>query len=196
MNTRSTPRRRLSVEDRRVEILEAAVTVFEQLPYEQVSVEAIAEAAQISMGLLYHYFPGKKALFLAAYEHLATGLVQRCMAQVTEAGAASKWEAVEACLEAYYDYAREHPGAVLMILRPGVGADEEISAFNDRLNEQMADLLSLLLDLRARATATRVALLAWTAFVDKAILEIIGGARVDRARFTALAVKVLLAALG
>lgn len=60
-----TPRRRLSPDDRRNELLALGAEVFGQRPYDEVRIDEIAERAGVSRALMYHYFPDKRALFAA-----------------------------------------------------------------------------------------------------------------------------------
>src|SRR4051795_6504738 len=57
-------RRRLTPDARRAELLRAGERVFAESAYEDVSIEQIAEAAGVSKNLLYHYFSGKRELYL------------------------------------------------------------------------------------------------------------------------------------
>jgi AcrR family transcriptional regulator len=58
------PRRRLTPDARRAELLRAGERVFTEAAYEDVSIEDIALAAGVSKNLLYHYFEGKRGLYL------------------------------------------------------------------------------------------------------------------------------------
>src|SRR5580693_2928558 len=60
-----TPRRRLSPDDRRAELLALGAAVFGQRPYDEVRIDEIAERAGVSRALMYHYFPDKRAFFAA-----------------------------------------------------------------------------------------------------------------------------------
>src|SRR3954463_6087381 len=56
---------------RRAEIVDAARIVFASSGYEEAGLAEISEVAQVSKGLLYHYFPeGRPALFAAVTEQL------------------------------------------------------------------------------------------------------------------------------
>jgi AcrR family transcriptional regulator len=55
------PRTRLDVDERRTQLVELGLEHFGERAYDDVSIDAIAEAAGISKGLLYHYFPTKRA---------------------------------------------------------------------------------------------------------------------------------------
>ena len=59
------PRRRLSPDDRRNELLALGAEVFGQRPYDEVRIDEIAEKAGVSRALMYHYFPDKRAFFAA-----------------------------------------------------------------------------------------------------------------------------------
>ena len=61
----SAPRRRLSPEDRRSELLALGAKVFGERPYDEVRIDEIAERAGVSRALMYHYFPDKRAFFAA-----------------------------------------------------------------------------------------------------------------------------------
>lgn len=56
------------VEDRRDQILEAALEVFAAKGFDRATNKDIAQAAGITPGLIYHYFRSKKELLLAAME--------------------------------------------------------------------------------------------------------------------------------
>jgi AcrR family transcriptional regulator len=62
---------RLEVEERRRRLVSRATELFGEHGYDELSMARIAREAGISKPLLYHYFPGKKALFAAALEQAA-----------------------------------------------------------------------------------------------------------------------------
>ncbi|BBY96065.1 TetR family transcriptional regulator [Mycobacterium gallinarum] len=61
----AVPRRRLSPDERRAELLTLGAEVFGQRPYDDVRIDEIAEKAGVSRALMYHYFPDKRAFFAA-----------------------------------------------------------------------------------------------------------------------------------
>ena len=67
--------RRLSVEERRSQLLEAALSLFALRAPEDVSLDDVAEAAGVSRPLVYRYFPGgKQQLYEAALRSAAEEL--------------------------------------------------------------------------------------------------------------------------
>src|SRR3954454_24432626 len=61
---------RLTREERRNQILDAANTLFAERGYGQVSIEEIASSAGIARGLVHHYFGGRKEVYVALLERL------------------------------------------------------------------------------------------------------------------------------
>jgi AcrR family transcriptional regulator len=59
------PRRRLSPEDRRSELLALGAEIFGSRPYDEVRIDEVAEIAGVSRALMYHYFPDKRTFFAA-----------------------------------------------------------------------------------------------------------------------------------
>jgi AcrR family transcriptional regulator len=89
---------RMSAEERRESVLEAAVAVFAARGLAGASTEDVARSAGISQPYLFRLFPTKKALFLA----LAERCFQRIEAAFTEAaGERTGEEALEAMGKAY-----------------------------------------------------------------------------------------------
>ncbi|WP_159103237.1 TetR/AcrR family transcriptional regulator [Tsukamurella sp. 1534] len=57
-------RTRLDPEERRRQILDAARELYRDRPYESVSTQELADAANVSRSLINHYFGDKRAIFL------------------------------------------------------------------------------------------------------------------------------------
>jgi AcrR family transcriptional regulator len=67
----STPKySRLDPAQRREEILDAADVLFAERAYDEVSIEDIASAADVTRGLVHHYFGGRKEVYIALLERL------------------------------------------------------------------------------------------------------------------------------
>jgi AcrR family transcriptional regulator len=61
--------RKMQAEESRLRILDTALLVFAEKGFTKTTIKDIADAADISSGLMYHYFPGKKDLLSATIEH-------------------------------------------------------------------------------------------------------------------------------
>ncbi len=83
-----TSRARLSLDERRQQLLDLGLELFSQRPFEDISVEDIADAAGISRGLLYHYFPSKRDFYVAVVRVAAAEL--RALIEPTGHGKAAQ----------------------------------------------------------------------------------------------------------
>ncbi|MEO8610114.1 MAG: TetR/AcrR family transcriptional regulator [Chloroflexota bacterium] len=73
------------VEDRREQIIDAALQVFSQKGFERTTNKDIADEAGITPGLIYHYFKSKEDLLKAAIEdHSPVGFVHSLPEQLFE----------------------------------------------------------------------------------------------------------------
>ncbi|MCX4764945.1 TetR/AcrR family transcriptional regulator [Streptomyces sp. NBC_01275] len=70
--------RRLSVEERRSQLLDAALSLFAHRVPEDVSLDDVAEAAGVSRPLVYRYFPGGKQQLYEAALRSASEELQHC----------------------------------------------------------------------------------------------------------------------
>ena len=61
---------RLSPEQRREQILDAANVLFAERTYDEVSIEDVARAAGVTRGLVHHYFGGRKEVYIALVERI------------------------------------------------------------------------------------------------------------------------------
>lgn len=165
------PRVRLDVEERRGQLIELGLQHFGERAYDDVSIDAIAEAAGISKGLLYHYFPTKRAYYAATVKEGAARLVASTVAGDTADPLAS----LEAGLDAYLTYVKAHARAYATLMRSGVGVDPEIARIVDETRATFVDRLiagfagserSVLLD----APIVRLALRGWVGFAEAASL--------------------------
>lgn len=72
---------------RRREILQAAAQLMEESGYHAVSMQAVAEQAEISVGLIYKYFGNKEDLLRAVIVDILEDFQERVPAAIEEAGA-------------------------------------------------------------------------------------------------------------
>jgi AcrR family transcriptional regulator len=104
-----TPRRRLSPDDRRAELLALGAEVFGQRPYDEVRIDEIAERAGVSRALMYHYFPDKRAFFAAVVKGQADQLFETTNALPSPGQ--TLFEETKTGVLAYMQYHQEHPHA-------------------------------------------------------------------------------------
>src|SRR5688572_2802564 len=124
LDTRSSPlppRQRLDVDERRAQLVELGLSHFGGKAYDEVSIDDIAQAAGISKGLLYHYFPTKRAFYVACVRSAAAHLF--AMTETPED--TPPLERLTRGLDAYLDYVRAHRRAYATLMRSGAAVDRE-----------------------------------------------------------------------
>lgn len=131
------PRRRLSPDDRRNELLALGAEVFGQRPYDEVRIDEIAERAGVSRALMYHYFPDKRAFFAAVVRAEGERLFEATNTPA-EPGL-TLFGQVRTGVLAYLHYDEEHPhGAWAAYL--GIGrSDPVLRGIEDIDNDRQAN---------------------------------------------------------
>lgn len=129
------PRRRLTAEERRAGILDAALAVFSARGYHQSSIDDIAREAGISKALIYEHFESKQSLYADLLERNARELFERLSAALSgmepEPGAAR----MAAGLDAFFAFVEERRDAWRILFRDA--ADPETAAALERVLEQV-----------------------------------------------------------
>jgi AcrR family transcriptional regulator len=138
------PRRRLSAEERRESILDAANQVFGDHGFEHVRIDDVAAAAGISKALIYEHFESKQDLYSELMNRAALDLLR----VLVEAAAAPGMEGalrMENAAAAGFLWVQEHPHAFHMFIRDVT--DPEISAKQEELRRMsvtaMADVMEM-----------------------------------------------------
>lgn len=121
---------------RRGELLEAARRIFERDGYHAAAVSAIVQAAGLSQGAFYLYFPDKKAIFAALQEEMATLLRRRIYWATRDEQDPPR--RLEAGLTAYFDYYAEYRAWNRRLTTEGLGIDAGFEARYRELCETLA----------------------------------------------------------
>ena len=137
-------RRRLSAEERRESILDAANQVFGEHGYEHVRIDDVAAAAGISKALIYEHFESKQDLYSELMNRAAIDLLR----VLVEAASASGLEGalrMENAAAAGFLWVQEHPHSFHTFIRDVT--DPEISARQEALRRSsvtaMADVMEM-----------------------------------------------------
>ncbi|MER6952754.1 helix-turn-helix domain-containing protein [Streptomyces sp. NPDC000618] len=108
--------RRLSVEERRSQLLDAALSLFAHRVPEDVSLDDVAEAAGVSRPLVYRYFPGgKQQLYEAALRSAAEEL-QHCFGEPREGPLLPR---LARALDRYLTFVGRHDAGFSALLQGG-----------------------------------------------------------------------------
>ncbi|HEY4178210.1 MAG TPA: TetR/AcrR family transcriptional regulator [Kofleriaceae bacterium] len=124
---RVLPKRRVRLDNdaRRAQLLALARTTFSDRSYDEVSIDDLAKEAKISKGLLYHYFPTKRDLYVAGLSQIAGELVTAVTSAPAKTDAPA--DRVRAGLEAYLVFITQHARAFVSLMRGGIGSDPEVA---------------------------------------------------------------------
>ncbi len=167
-------RTRLDTDERRAQLLELAQAAFANRSYDEVSIDDLARAAGVSKGLLYHYFPTKRDLYIAGLREAARQLMERTLITSTDL---TPIERIRAGLDAYLDYATEHAHAYTALLRGGIGSDPEVAAVIEDTRVAYVERMlegaegSPLPMPAGRTPVLRLALRGWVGFVEHTSLD-------------------------
>ena len=146
--------------------MDAVSTLAADTDIEALSVQELAAHAGVSEGLLYHYFPTKQALILAAVRRAADGL----MAALTEATSVEGSPEIRlaAGLSAYLDHVEAEPVGWRAALRARGG---ELAQVNVEVEEFVRALILDALGVKEPSKAMLLALSAWSALEREACLR-------------------------
>jgi AcrR family transcriptional regulator len=146
-------------------LLAAALEVFGDRDYDDVSVDEVAEAAGVSHGLVFQYFGSKKGLYVACLEPLIEGFRER----VEPDPDLSPVERLRAGLRNFADAIGEHPAGYRSLMTRATGFSEVREAL-ERARWWRVNRLAEGMGLDPEDPAVRVGLRAWTSYVEAAML--------------------------
>ena len=159
-----SPRQRLDVDERRAQLVELGLAHFGDKAYEDVSIDDIAHAAGISKGLLYHYFPTKRAFYVACVRSAAEQLV----AMTETPPDTPPLERLTRGLDTYLEYVRAHGRAYATLLRSGAAVDPEAVTIVDETRatflEQITEGMEGSVDLWSPLVG--IALVGWVGLAE------------------------------
>ncbi|AVH56520.1 MULTISPECIES: TetR/AcrR family transcriptional regulator [Streptomyces] len=160
--------RRLSVEERRRQLLEAALSLFAQRVPEEVSLDDVAEAAGVSRPLVYRYFPGgKQQLYEAALRSAAEELEQ-CFAEPPEGPLTLR---LSRALDRYLAFVDEHDAGFSALLQGGsVVETSRTTAIVDGVRRAAAKHILDHLAVRDPGPRLRMTVRMWITAVEAASL--------------------------
>lgn len=173
---RSNARQRRTLDERYTQILELGMKLFAERPYDDVSIDDIAEEAGISKGLLYHYFGSKRDLYVATVREAAKQLRARIEPDRSLAPA----ERARSGLEAYLSFVEEHAASFAALMRSGIGTDPEVAAVLEETRDLIVARLMENMGFSRPRPKFRFVLRSWIGMVEAASLDWL--ARKDIAR--------------
>ncbi|MGK3960336.1 TetR/AcrR family transcriptional regulator [Sorangium sp. So ce118] len=170
------PRQRLDLDARRAQLLALGLELFSQRAYDDVAIDEVAQAAGISKGLLYHYFPTKRDFYIAVLREAARELVERSL----DVDDLPVDERLRTGLDSYLAYVERQGISYAAVFRGGIGSDAEVLAIIDETRSRFLDKLLADAPVAERPPALRVALRGWIGFVEATSLDWVERHELDR----------------
>ena len=186
------PRRRISADERRRQLVETGARFFAAQSYDAVRMEEVAAQSGVSRALLYRHFPTKRDLFAAVYQDAADRLVVETAVDPDLPLA----DRLVVGLDAHFDYFVANRRAVLTANRTLAGdrvIQSIIDGEIDTLREQILDATGLEPADRAKLSSV---LLSWLVFVRVLSVEWLAHEHLSREEMMDMCVGALMGALG
>ncbi|MGA9872873.1 MAG: TetR/AcrR family transcriptional regulator [Rhodococcus sp. (in: high G+C Gram-positive bacteria)] len=164
----TSPRKRLSPDARRTQLLGIGSRLFADRPYDEVWIEEVADLAGVSRGLMYHYFSSKRDFFAE--------IIRVESARILEATdpdtSLPVLEQVAAGLDAYIRYTSEHEHGVRAVNRGAMSGDAEIQGIlAAELELQQHRILAALPAEMRDDEIVKAALRGWVTFVRAVCMD-------------------------
>jgi AcrR family transcriptional regulator len=161
-------RRRLSVDERRDELISAALELFSDRPPEDISIDDVADAAGASRALVYHYFGGKQELYLAAL-HSAAKQLNDLLRPPAEG---KPLERLAVSLHRYFDFVEDHAAGFVALLRGGpTNRSGEVGEVLDGIRNLVMNHIVAAIGVASPGPVLRITLRSWMASVETAGLD-------------------------
>ncbi|MFF5182292.1 TetR/AcrR family transcriptional regulator [Streptomyces sp. NPDC000345] len=160
--------RRLSVEERRSQLLDAALSLFAHRLPEDVSLDDVAEAAGVSRPLVYRYFPGgKQQLYEAALRSAAEEL-RHCFDEPHDGSLLPR---LARALDRYLGFVGRHDAGFSALLQGGsVAETSRTTAIVDGVRRSAAEHIYSHLGVDDPGPRLRMTVRMWITAVEAASL--------------------------
>jgi AcrR family transcriptional regulator len=136
-------KRRLTAEERRTAILDAALSAFSEKGYHATSLDDVAGEAGVSKALIYEHFASKQELHADLIARNARELTQRVAGALSGVEIESGVKRLAIGLEAFFAFVEERRDAWRMLFRDA--SDPETSAVLGRMVQQVTAEVTVLI---------------------------------------------------
>lgn len=160
--------RRLSVEERRSQLLEAALSLFAHSAPEDVSLDDVSEAAGVSRPLVYRYFPGGKQQLYEAALRSAADELRTCFDEPHEGPLLPR---LSRAVDRYLAFVDQHDAGFSALLQGGsVVETSRTTAIVDGVRRAAAEHILSHLEVAEPGPRLRMTIRMWITAVEAASL--------------------------
>ena len=170
-------RTRLAPDDRREQLVRIGARLFAEKPFSDVWIEAVAEQAGVSRGLVYHYFPNKRDFYAAIVKHGIDDTMR--VTQPDESLPPA--QRLRASIDHLLEYIEANENAVRSVHRGQHSVDEEIVAvIRAGRDAQARRIANFLMPGREPSPSLMLALEGWMNFNNAVIFEWLDTRAIER----------------
>lgn len=167
-------RRRMGTAERREQLLSVGARLFAQSPYDDVLIERVAEIAEVSRGLMYHYFPTKRDFFAAVVQRES----ERMLRLTAAVPGVPVREQIGTGLDTFLEYVERNAQGFRAFHRADAAGDPTVrQVYREGLAAQERQILDALAadpefaPAEDALPALRLAVRGWLAFLVSVCLE-------------------------
>ena len=162
---------RMQPDERREQLIDIGVRMLATRPLEELSIDALADEAGISRGLLYHYFANKTEFHVAVVKKLSEDLYL-ITAPISDDDPLTQ---LRLSLDAYVSYVVENHSTYLALVRAvSTGIPEMVQIYRDAREALVVRLFDRMPQLAAEGIvdtpAARLLAHSWAVFVEDLVL--------------------------
>jgi AcrR family transcriptional regulator len=184
---------RLAPDARRAQILEAAEHFFATRPNAGFSVAEVATRAEVTPGLVYHYYETKEKLIAAVCDLRA----QEMLAAILVFDLRGPLELIEHGVRGYLDFVEAHKRVYLNLFKSSMAAQPEIVRIVEQAREAIIEHFASALSINlAQAPMFRLALRGFIGFTEFVVLDWLEHRAVPRAEIEKLCFQAIGGTLG
>ncbi|MEI2654168.1 MAG: TetR family transcriptional regulator [Microthrixaceae bacterium] len=159
--------RRLNPDDRRAQLVDAGLHLLKSTPLDGVSAPAVAAAAGVSKGLVFHYFPSQRELQAA----VASAAADELLDMFSSIDPALDYVAqLRAGIESFISYIEQQPASYAAIARDA-GSDDLLRHVFERTRDAIVVIVSNVVGLDQPTPVMRLYLRGWIAMVEETTLQ-------------------------
>ena len=159
--------RRMTTEARREQLLAFGRQHFAEHGYDAMPMDAIAERAGVSKGLLYHYFGNQRGFYMETVRAVTDEIIA-----ITDPPSDEPFDrAFRMMVTRFIGYVQEHRGIYAALVRGGLGSDSEVNELLDRVRVTSMRRVLDRLGIERPSALGRIAIYGWVSLVENASAE-------------------------